>query len=129
MANVSGSDPTVTNCVFSGNLAASGSAGFNFSSSPSYVSCTFQGNFASPRLQGSTVFNNDSSPTMANCLIWANRGADPGPFQSVGSTAGGTASYHSCLIEYHDAGSLGGTGNLDGITDTDGDGIRITRAT
>lgn len=46
MNNVSGSNPTVTNCIFSGNTAGGGGGTNNWKSSPSVSYCTFSGNAA-----------------------------------------------------------------------------------
>ncbi len=65
-----GSNPTVTNCTFSGNIAdfsGGGMANFLFSS-PAVTNCTFSGN--SSGVSGGGMHNSNSSPTVTNCILW-----------------------------------------------------------
>lgn len=68
-----GSSPTVTDCVFDGNMATFGFGGgmFNeFGSAPTVTDCTFIGNtvFAG----GGGMYNTDSSPTVTDCAFVDN---------------------------------------------------------
>jgi parallel beta-helix repeat protein len=65
----SSSNPTVTNCTFSGNSASYGGAMYNSSSSPTLTDCTFSGNSAS---YGGAMYNSSSSPTLTNCTFRGN---------------------------------------------------------
>ena len=61
--------PTVTNCTFSGNSAASGAGMYNQYSDPIVISCTFSGNSAD---YGGGMTNYDSDPTVTNCTFSGN---------------------------------------------------------
>jgi len=73
MYNDNGS-PTLTNCIFSGNLAIlGGGMGNDNFSNPTLTNCTFSGNLA--RLgdgQGGGMANRSSSPTLINCKFSDN---------------------------------------------------------
>jgi len=87
MYNRNGS-PTLTNCIFYGNLAHFGGGMCNLSSSsPTLNNCTFSGNWA--RLsggQGGGMANSSSSPTLINCTFSDN---------SAGWDGGGMWNYNS----------------------------------
>ena len=73
MYNEVSCNPTVTNCIFSNNLARIGGAGmFNYyDCSPTITSCTFINN--SGCLQGGGIYNGESSnPTVINCTFNSN---------------------------------------------------------
>ncbi len=69
------SHPAVTNCTFSKNSTGEFSLGggmYNESSNPTVTNCTFSSNFAS---YGGGMYNtNCSSPTLKNCIFWADWG-------------------------------------------------------
>ncbi|GAI93038.1 unnamed protein product, partial [marine sediment metagenome] len=70
MGNESNSNPIVTNCTFSGNTALYGGAGMgNVSSSPTVTNCNFSGNSAD---YGGGMYNWDSSLTVTNCTFSGN---------------------------------------------------------
>jgi predicted outer membrane repeat protein len=84
MYNYAGS-PTLTNCIFSGNISSSSGGGvFNSTSSPTLTNCTFVGNSTPDR--GGGMRNNSSSPTLINCTFSGN---------SAGSNGGGMHNYYS----------------------------------
>ncbi|NLL37166.1 MAG: right-handed parallel beta-helix repeat-containing protein [Fretibacterium sp.] len=66
------SSPTVENCTFSGNTAKQFGGGMcNWNSSgPTVANCTFSGNTA---IAGGGMYNWDSSPTVANTILWGNK--------------------------------------------------------
>ncbi len=67
------SNPTVTNCIFTGNTAAVGGGIFNDNnSSLTVTNCTFEGNTASAF--GGGMYNYGSSPTVTNCTFHSNVG-------------------------------------------------------
>jgi parallel beta-helix repeat protein len=73
MYNNDSSSPTVTNCTFSGNTANNDGGGMynNDSSSPMVTNCTFSGNTAND--DGGGMYNYaSSSPTVTNCIFWTN---------------------------------------------------------
>ena len=79
----SGSSPTITNCIFSGNEATgsttSGNGGAIFctnSSSPTITDCTFSGNSA--RYGGAVCCYGSSSPTIRNCTFSGNSAYEAG---------------------------------------------------
>ncbi len=75
MRNV-GSNPSVTNCTFSGNWTYGNGAGMhNSASSPFVTNCTFSGNLAGFFRGGGSgggMYNVVSSPTVTNCMFSAN---------------------------------------------------------
>ena len=72
MYNTVTSSPTVTNCTFRGNLAATYGGGMvNFwDSKPVVTNCTFIGNWA--KWYGGGMCNWESSPTVTNCTFSGN---------------------------------------------------------
>ncbi len=75
MQNEKNSSPTLTNCRFNGNSAVEWEGGgmANFDSSPTLTNCTFSGNSAGEA--GGGMHNggkNSSSPTLTNCILWGN---------------------------------------------------------
>jgi hypothetical protein len=70
------SSPTLTNCTFNNNSADSSSWGngggiYNTSSfSPTLTNCTFRGNSAND--YGGSMYNRQSSPSVANCMFTSN---------------------------------------------------------
>jgi hypothetical protein len=79
----SSSNPTVTNCTFSGNSAfdvsGSGYGGgmYNIDSSPTVTNCMFIGNSGTNVGGGMCNWGASSSPTVTNCAFsgnWAHRG-------------------------------------------------------
>jgi len=76
MLNISGS-PTVSNCIFTGNIAAQFGGGMaNITSSPTITNCTFSGNSYSQVIvesnAGGGMYNEGSSPSMVNCIFSGN---------------------------------------------------------
>jgi hypothetical protein len=70
-----GSNPTVTNCTFSGNSSYSNGGGmFNWESSPIVTNCIFRGNFAarSSGGRGGGMCNYYSKPKVTNCIFSGN---------------------------------------------------------
>jgi len=67
------SDPTVTNCTFSGNTAYAGGGMYSDNnSSPTVVGCSFVGNMATGYGNGGGMYNYDSSPKVADCAFSDN---------------------------------------------------------
>lgn len=66
-----GSDPILTNVVFTGNSAERGGGMFNSGSSPSLTNVTFANNIA--ELSGGGLFNEDqSAPILLNSIVWGH---------------------------------------------------------
>ena len=98
-----GGCPTLTNVVFSGNSALGGGGGmFNWGREwgPALTNVTFSGNSAAT---GGAMYNEDSQPTVTNCILWDNIG---GQISSDG-TSSATVSYS--LVQ----GGYPGTSNID----------------
>jgi hypothetical protein len=86
MYNDNGS-PTLTNCIFSSNLAIlGGGMGNDNFSNPTLTNCTFSGNRAGMDGQGGGMANRSSSPTLINCTFSGN---------SAGWDGGGIWNYNS----------------------------------
>jgi hypothetical protein len=71
MANFSGSSPTVASCIFSKNHTVLYPGGDDISnqgsgSLPTVINCTFY----TEALLGYMMFNENSSPTVTNCIFW-----------------------------------------------------------
>ncbi len=122
-----GTNPTVTNCIFSGNSANYGGGMWNFTASPTVTNCTFSSNMATNR--GSGMYNEygsyhtvtnctftsntgggygmwnreSTNPTVTNCIFWDNA---PG---QINNTDGATASVTFSDVQ----GGYEGTGNID----------------
>ncbi len=90
------------NCVFTGNLATNGAAGYVAgASAPSFTNCTFADNHAGTA--GGALRVQSSGPKLGNCILWGNT-----PDQVIGS---GSTNLENCIIQ----GGWGGSGanNLD----------------
>jgi len=102
-----GSSPVLTNCIFTSNSATTtgskGGAMYNGeSSAPILTNCTFTGNSAID--QGGAMRNWNSSPTIKNCIFWADMAANWAEFANSGSTPVVT---YSCVQGGHT-----GAGNI-----------------
>ena len=77
MCNLNNSSPILTNCSFNGNLTqpwgewSGGSGMYNDQSSPTLIDCIFSENSAS---YGGGIWNYSSSPTLINCSFMENTG-------------------------------------------------------
>jgi len=76
MFNCDSSNPTLTNCTFSGNSAIYGGGMCNYiSSNPTVEGCTFSNNSAS---NGGGMGNSNSSPKLTNCIFSDNSAGEGG---------------------------------------------------
>ncbi len=72
------SSPTVTDCTFSDNGTSNSGGGMaNFSSSPAVTNCTFSGNSAIQGMGGG-MYNYQSNPIVSNCTFSGNSAGDGG---------------------------------------------------
>jgi len=104
LACYGGSDLAATNCLFAGNSAAYWGGGVhNSASDTSAVNCTFYDNTAG---RGGALSNAGSSPTIRNCILWANTGTLSD--NQIRSDAGSSpAVSYSCVQN-----GYSGTGNI-----------------
>ncbi len=66
-------DPTVQNCIFTGNSADEGGAMFNWGGDPLIQDCAFAGNFTTDLDDGGGAISNQSAdPTIVNCMFTDN---------------------------------------------------------
>ena len=107
------SSPTITNCIFTSNIAPYGGGIFNDSSSPIITNCTFTSNVAFS--DGGGIFNNSSSPTITNCIISKNY-----QDQIYDTNSSATVTYSNVQDGY------AGTGNIDVDPLFDTDGYHLT---
>ncbi|MFW9894035.1 MAG: choice-of-anchor Q domain-containing protein, partial [Candidatus Thorarchaeota archaeon] len=102
MHNHSGSNAILTNCIFVCNSAGNAGGGMqNAYSTTTLTNCTFIGNTAVT--DGGGIRNWDSSPSVTNCILWDN---EPDEIFSGGTSAP--------VVNYSDIqGGHTGTGNID----------------
>ncbi len=104
------SNPALINVIFSGNQALVRGGGMinEEGSHPALINTTFSGNLAGSYGGGGGLYNVDSSPTLANCILWGNDAATDPEISNVGTSAPD--------ITYSDVAWNGdvypGTGNL-----------------
>jgi hypothetical protein len=133
MANILGSSPMVTNCTFIQNSANFGGGMINNGGSSALTNCTFTGNSADARgggvynglnssptltncafngnsadLNGGGLHNNNSDPTVINCILWGDM-----PDEIANSVTG------TALVSYSDVQGSGGSGAWDVSVGTD----------
>jgi hypothetical protein len=104
-----GASPTVTNCIFRGNIAAIGrGAGMHNApnSSPTVTNCTFSGNTS---YLGGGMSNIDSGATVTNCVFIGNTATNGGGgmFNELNTLA---PTVTNCAFSGNTAGSSGGGG-------------------
>ncbi len=84
-----GSSPTITNCIFIGNLADHGGGMLNVDGTPTVTDCNFENNIASGgAIGGGGICNHNSSPVLTNCIFIGNSGGPlggGGMFNAAGS--------------------------------------------
>lgn len=98
------SNPTLTNVVFSGNAANAGGGMENDASHPTLINITFSGNSA---VYGGGVSNiGNSNPTLTNCILWGNSAGIGGPQIYDDGTGATTVTYSDVQGDYL------GTGNI-----------------
>ncbi len=115
--NNSSARPTVKNCTFTGNAAASHGGGmYNHLSDVTVIDCTFSNNQTTDSLlfpgQGAGMYNSSCSPAVSNCTFSENTAV--GAFFAPGQ-GGGMYNYHSsptltkCTFTGNTAGYAGST--------------------
>lgn len=101
-----GSSPTVTNCIFSGSMAAEYGGGMhNSSSSPFVTDCIFTSNMTT---RGGGMSNSSSSPTVSNS-VFSNNLALGGYGGGMYNSANSTTTVTNCTF-YGNWGGYGGGG-------------------
>ncbi|MBI1826344.1 MAG: right-handed parallel beta-helix repeat-containing protein [Planctomycetes bacterium] len=105
MANNFFSSPQMTNCSFIGNKAQWGGGAIHntYNSNPTITNSTFDKNLSGPYKDGGALFNDQSNPTLANCILWNNY-----PNQITQINGGATAISFSNI-----KGGWIGDGNID----------------
>ena len=100
-----GSSPILTNCTFNGNQSGDDGGGMynhelSLECNPQLTNCTFTGNRSDK--VGGGMCNDNSSPTLINCILWGDTAAD---WPEI---------HGSCLVSYSDVeGGWIGEGNID----------------
>ena len=102
MYNGNNSNPKVTNCLFLENSANSGGGMANRASSPTITNCRFMGNTANGG--GAIRNNNGSSPIITNCVFSGNSSNSGGGINSSNSTEVLT----NCTFSHNSASGSGG---------------------
>jgi hypothetical protein len=93
---------TMTNCVFSGNLASmdGGAAALDQSLAATFTNCTFSRNVAEGAQAGQALAVRDAQATVTNCILWDHVDATQVQITVAKTTAGGaklTLSYSDLL--------------------------------
>lgn len=97
------SNPTVMNCIFTGNTATAGGGMFNSGSSPTVTDCMFDGNIADEE-GGGMASRNGSDPTVVRCTFTGNTATDGGGMHNDLSNLITTA----CTFDHNNATNNGG---------------------
>ena len=84
MCNKRNSSPILTNCTFSGNLAKEGGGICNYGDSPTLTNCTFSGNAA--ELEGGGMCNRSDNPILTNNTFTSNSAVYGGGISNYGSS-------------------------------------------
>ncbi|MHC4314781.1 MAG: right-handed parallel beta-helix repeat-containing protein, partial [Planctomycetota bacterium] len=118
-----GGEPSLTNCVFSGNVSTGSGGGLlNMGESDATMTnCTLSGNSA---VNGGGIFNTTvtASVEVLNCILWDNSDSGGSDESAQIHIAMGTVSVDYTCIQGL-SGGLGGTGNIGGdpsFVDADG---------
>jgi hypothetical protein len=76
MSNTDASSPMVTNCIFFGNRAGEDSGGgmWNNEATPTVTNCTFTANIVPSDHDGGGLYNLKCSPMITNCIVRGNGG-------------------------------------------------------
>jgi len=93
----------ITNCAIEDNIAACDGGGMynSFYSNPTLTNCTFSNNIADAN--GGAMFNEDSNPTVTNCILW---GDTPNEIYNFGTAA-------PIVTHSNVQGGCPGTANID----------------
>ena len=104
------SNPTISNCIFSGDTASNqGGAIYNYYSSPVVHNCSFSSNMA---YDGGGMYSTTGSPTVSNCSFSSN---------TATSYGGGIYNYNgSSTISYCSFTGNTGVGAAGGIYNSNG---------
>jgi predicted outer membrane repeat protein len=105
------SQPSLSNCIFTGNSAVNGGAMDNIhTSSPILINCTLYANIATQEGGGISSFQ-DGLPTLINCILWGN--SDEGSTWTYSSQISGQAEVmYSCVQNSTSVNPWPGEGNI-----------------
>ena len=108
-----GGEPSLTNCVFSGNTSTSDGGGlFNMGNSDiELVNCTFSGNTAAA--SGGGIFNTwaTANVEVLNCILWnSSDSSGSGETAQIHNVDGTVSVDYTCVQGL--SGGLGGIGNI-----------------
>jgi hypothetical protein len=108
-----GGAPTLTNCVFSGNVSTESGGGlFNMGNSNAIlINCTLSGNSAAA--SGGGIYNSwaTASVEILNCILWGNSDSSgSGEIAQITNSDSTVSVDYSCVQGW--TGSFGGTGNI-----------------
>ncbi len=97
------SNPTITDCVLTGNSAVEGAGMYNRQSSSNLRGCLFSNNAA---LHGAGLFNSSSASTLTDCTVKANLSQTNGG--AVCNSNQSNAELIGCVLTDNRAGEQGG---------------------
>ncbi len=103
-----GCDPTITNCIFTDNMAENGGGGmYNYYNCDLTVThCTFSNNSVTANGGGGGMYNGSSNPSISNCLFTGNS-----TFSGIGAgmyNGGLDQDITDCVFTGNQAGGNGG---------------------
>jgi PKD repeat protein len=105
-------NPTLANCIFTGNRALFGAAMFNLSSSPVLLDCEFNNNIST--FSGGAIYNaSASNPTLERCLLDGNMTQNDSSGGAMVNQAGCVPLLTDCTISNNMASAGAGIVNLE----------------
>ena len=108
-SNMESGAVVIANCVFRGNAAEEGGGIRIYAGKLTVVNCTFSENRANTNGGGISVRTAAASSNLTNCIFWGN--SDAGGRDESAQINGGVPIVNYCCIEGL-SGALGGTGNI-----------------
>jgi parallel beta-helix repeat protein/predicted outer membrane repeat protein len=101
-----GASPTVTNCTFTENTAEIGGGMDSEGGNPTITDCMFTGNSAD--YNGGGMSNDDASPTLTNCTFTQNSAESSSGGGMVNAGSGASPTLTNCTFTQNAADETGG---------------------
>jgi hypothetical protein len=111
MYNRSNSQPSMSNCIFTGNSAINGGAMDNIHTSrPVLINCTLCSNVATQTDGGGISNFQDALPILVNCILWGN--SDQSGTGATSQISGSAEVSYSCVQDSMNINPWHGEGNI-----------------